>query len=92
MKPNARQARDHLLKALAALQDPQEYCKQQGHSDYAHDLTAAKSFAIGAAQAMIGFALQALGEPIDTYRPRPTERERIEICGPDPVRNEELGL
>jgi hypothetical protein len=22
----------------------------------------------------------------------PTERERIEMCGPDPVRNEELGL
>lgn len=99
MRPKARKARDHLVRALSALEDPQGYCKQQGHDHYTHDLAAAKSFAMGAAQSMIRFALEALGEPIDPFRShdagpyvRPTERERIEMCGSDPVRNEELGL
>jgi len=67
MKPKPREAREHLLKALATLEDPESYCKQQGHDKY--DAASVRSFAIGAAKARIEFALQALGEPIDPYRP-----------------------
>lgn len=69
MKLKPREAREHLLKALAALDDPQTYCKQNDAEAYANDLGAAKSFVIGAARFRIEFALQLLGEPIDPYRP-----------------------
>lgn len=70
MKPKPREAREHLLKALAALEDPQAYCLQNDHlKDDAKDPSRAFSCAVGAAKFWVEFALQTLGEPIDPYRP-----------------------
>lgn len=69
MKPKAREAREHLLKALSALEDPVAYCNQHGHDGYARDAERARFYALGAAKACIEFALRDLGEPIDPFRP-----------------------
>jgi hypothetical protein len=60
-------ARTHLLKALAALEDPEGYCRQDAAAwDFSSELLrslsgdAARSYAIGAAKVRIGFALEAL--------------------------------
>jgi len=68
MKPKVREARDRLLKALAALEDPKVYCAQNEYGNV-KDLENARVYAAGAAKVLIEFALQDLGEPIDPYRP-----------------------
>jgi hypothetical protein len=67
MRPKPAEARKHLLKALAALQDPMAHRKEHGFEVTNHGLAVA--YAAGAARSRIEFALQALGEPIDPYRP-----------------------
>jgi hypothetical protein len=64
IKPNTREARKRLLKALAALEDPEGYCTQQGY-----DATNAHACVVGAVTVMVGLALRDLGEPIDPLRP-----------------------
>ena len=64
MSPKPREARKRLLKALAALEDPEAYCTQQGY-----DVTNAHACVVGVAKVMIKFALRDLGEPIDPFRP-----------------------
>jgi hypothetical protein len=69
MRRKSSEAREHLLKALAALEDPKAFCKQHGNGRYAEDPDTARAYTIGAVKSMIEFALQALGEPIDPFRP-----------------------
>ena len=66
MKSEAAEARRHLLKALAALNDPAAHCKERGYELIVPGQ--AMAYAAGAARASIEFALQALGEPVDPYR------------------------
>lgn len=66
MRPKPKRARDDLLKALEALQDPVAFCKQRG--EQVDNSGQAYAFAAGHAKACIEFALQALGEPINPFR------------------------
>lgn len=66
MKPKPREAREHLLRALAALEYPAEFCMQRGHE--ANDRASETAYVAGAARQCIEFALHALGEPIDPWR------------------------
>lgn len=67
--PKSREAREHLVKALAVLEDPQTHYRQEvGNSRYADDSVVQQAYAVGAAKALIKFALHKLGEPIDPYK------------------------
>ncbi len=66
--PKPREARQHLVEALAALEDPQShYRREVGNSRYADDPVVQQAYAVGAAKALIKFALHKLGEPINPY-------------------------
>jgi hypothetical protein len=65
MRPQPKQAREHLLRALKALEDPVAYCKSEGEE---RDAATADAYVAGCVKARIEFALQALGEPINPYR------------------------
>lgn len=64
MRPQPKKARDELVKALEALQDPIGYCRQRGHAP-GHEY----AYVAGAVQHRIEIALHALGEPINPHRP-----------------------
>jgi hypothetical protein len=60
---NHREARKHLLEALAALEDPTSYCTQHGYS-----VVEAYPCVVGAVRFLVRLALRDLGEPINPYQ------------------------
>lgn len=52
---------DHLQSALAALENPEQYCRDHGHDYAAHS---AEAYAAGAAIARLKFALAELGAEV----------------------------
>lgn len=67
MKSKTREARERLLKALQALENPGAFCKQQNYDTKGY-IGSELAYTAGAVKSLIEFALRDLGEPIDPFR------------------------
>ena len=68
MRPKPGEARERLLKALRALENPGAFCREHGHNTKG-DIASESAYVAGAVKMMIEFALRDLGEPINPFRP-----------------------